>query len=326
MKLAILGAGVIANVVAGTIAQIPEIECYAVAARDYDRARALADKHGFKLAYGSYEEMLKDGQVELVYITSPHSHHYQHMKMCIEHGKHVVCEKAFTVNAMQAREIAKLAKEKGVYVAEAIWTRYMPSRKMISDLLEGGAIGKVHTLTANLSYDVDEIRRMWDPALAGGTLLDLGVYGIHFMGMHFGTDYESMHTAVYKMETGMDGMETMTYFYPGGRMAVLTHSSYCRSDRKGIFHGDKGYMIVENINNPQSISIYDTNDVLLQHIPVPEQISGYEYQFIEAVRCIKEGKIESDSIPFEDTFWVMEQMDKLRAEWGMKYPQEIEEV
>ena len=326
MKLAILGAGVIANVVADTIAQIPEIECYAVAARDYDRARALADKHGFKLAYGSYEEMLKDEQVELVYITSPHSHHYQHMKMCIEHGKHVVCEKAFTVNAMQAREIAKLAKEKGVYVAEAIWTRYMPSRKMINDLLEGGAIGKVHTLTANLSYDVDEIRRMWDPALAGGTLLDLGVYGIHFMGMHFGTDYESMHTAVYKMETGMDGMETMTYFYPGGRMAVLTHSSYCRSDRKGIFHGDKGYMIVENINNPQSISIYDTNDVLLQHIPVPEQISGYEYQFIEAVRCIKEGKIESDSIPFEDTFWVMEQMDKLRAEWGMKYPQEIEEV
>lgn len=326
MKLAILGAGVIANVVAGTIAQIPEIECYAVAARDYDRARALADKHGFKLAYGSYEEMLKDEQVELVYITSPHSHHYQHMKLCIEHGKHVVCEKAFTVNAMQAREIARLAKEKGVYVAEAIWTRYMPSRKMINDLLEGGAIGKVHTLTANLSYDVDEIRRMWDPALAGGTLLDLGVYGIHFMGMHFGTDYKSMHTAVYKMETGMDGMETMTYFYPGGRMAVLTHSSYCRSDRKGIFHGDKGYMIVENINNPQSISIYDTNDVLLQHIPVPEQISGYEYQFIEAVRCIKEGKIESDSIPFEDTFWVMEQMDKLRAEWGMKYPQEIEEV
>ena len=128
------------------------------------------------------------------------------------------------------------------------------------------------------------------------------------------------------METGMDGMETMTYFYPGGRMAVLTHSSYCRSDRKGIFHGDKGYMIVENINNPQSISIYDTNDVLLKYIPVPEQISGYEYQFIEAVRCIKEGKIESDSIPFEDTFWVMEQMDKLRAEWGMKYPQGIEEV
>lgn len=326
MKIAILGAGNIANRVAATIAQIPEMECYAVGARDYDRARTLADRHGFQLAYGSYEEMVKDELVELVYITSPHSHHYQHMKLCIEHGKNVICEKAFTVNALQAKEIARLAKEKGVYVAEAIWTRYMPSRRMINELLDSGVIGKVNTLTANLSYDVDQIRRIWDPALAGGALLDLGVYGIHFASMHFGTEYSHMHSTVYKMETGMDGMETITYFYPDGRMAVLTHSVYCRSDRKGIFHGDKGYMIVENINNPQSISVYDTNDVLLQHLSVPEQISGYEYQFIEAARCMKEGKLESDSIPLADTIWVMEQMDRLRAEWDMKYPQEIEEV
>ena len=326
MKLAILGAGNIANTVAGTIARIPEIECYAVAARDLGRAKALADRHGFLVAYGSYEEMLLDEQVELVYVTSPHSHHYQHMKMCIEHGKHVICEKSFTVNAPQAKEIARLAKEKGVYVAEAIWTRYMPSRRMIDELLKGGAIGKVNTLTANLSYDIDEVRRIWDPALAGGALLDIGVYGIHFAAMHFGTDYTRMESCVYKMETGMDGMETVTLFYPDGKMAVLTHSAYCRSDRKGIFHGDKGYMVVENINNPQSIAIYDTNDVLLEKIAVPEQISGYEYQFMEAVRCISEGKTESESIPLKETIRVMEQMDSLRADWGMKYPEEIEEV
>lgn len=324
MKLAILGAGNIANTVAATIAGIPEIECYAVAARDYDRARALADRHGFKVAYGSYGEMLSDEQVELVYVTSPHSHHYQHMKMCIEHGKNIICEKSFTVNAPQAKEIARLAKERGVYVAEAIWTRYMPSRRMINDLLQGGAIGKVNTLTANLSYDIDEVRRIWDPALAGGALLDIGVYGIHFAAMHFGTDYERMESSVYKMETGMDGMETITMFYPDGRMALLTHSAYCRGDRKGIFHGDKGYMVVENINNPQSISIYNTDDVLLEKIDVPEQISGYEYQFIEAVKCIKAGRTESESIPFADTIWVMETMDRLRADWDMKYPDEIE--
>lgn len=326
MKLAILGAGSIANRVADTIRQIPQIECYAVAARDIDRAKELAKRCGFVKAYGSYEEMLSDPEVQLVYVTTPHSHHYQHMKLCIEHGKHVICEKAFTVNADQAREIARLAKEKGVYVAEAIWTRYMPSRDMINEVLSSGLIGTVNTLTANLSYDIDHVKRIKEPVLAGGALLDIGVYGLNFAFMHFGTDYSRMESSVFMTETGVDGMETITLFYPDGRMAVLTHSVYARSDRKGIFHGDKGYAVVENINNPRSISIYDGEDVLVRHIEVPEQISGYEYQFIEAVRCIQEGKIESKSMPLSESVKVMEEMDKLRSEWQMKYPQDIEAV
>ncbi len=326
MKLAILGAGSIANKVAATIRQIPEIECYAVAARDIDRAQELAKRHGFERAYGSYEEMLQDPEVQLVYVTTPHSHHYQHMKLCIEHGKHVICEKAFTVNANQAREISKLAKEKGVYVAEAIWTRYMPSRDMINEVLGSGCIGKVNTLTANLSYAIDHVKRINEPALAGGALLDIGVYGLNFVFMHFGSDYARMESSVFMTETGVDGMETITLFYPDGRMAVLTHSIYARSDRKGIFHGDKGYVVVENINNPQSISVYDGNDVLVRRIEVPEQISGYEYQFVEAVKCINNGKKESESMPLLESIKVMEEMDKLRRDWKMEYPQEIEAV
>ena len=217
-----------------------------------------------------------------------------------------------------------IAKEKNLYVAEAIWTRYMPSRKMINEILESGIIGKPNTLTANLSYVIDGKQRIVDPALAGGALLDIGVYGLNFALMHFGEDIERMESSVKLTDTGVDAMETMTLFYRDGRMAVLTHSIYCRSDRKGIIHGDKGYMVVENINNPQSISVFDMNDNRILFREVPKQVNGYEYEFAEAVRCIEAGKQESDSMPLEKTVEVMKIMDSFRKHWGVIYPQEKE--
>ena len=322
MNIGIIGAGRIVNTVVQALMALPQIHCYAIASRDLNRAQEYAQKYCFEKAYGSYEEMLQDPKVELVYIATPHSHHYEHMMLCIEHGKPVVCEKAFTLNAEQARKVQAAAREKGVYVAEAIWPRYMPSRKMINDAIESGMIGKVNTLTANLSYKIDDKERIVTPELAGGALLDIGVYGINFAIMHFGWDVERVESSVKMTEAGVDAMETITIFYKDGRMAVLTHSIYARSDRKGIIHGEKGYIVVENINNPKSVSIFDDNDQLLAHYDVPEQINGYEYEFVEAVDCISAGKIESDSMPLDESVFMMEVMDSLRKSWGMVYPQE----
>ena len=322
MKLGILGTGYIAEMVAPALAALPEITCYAAASRTPGKAEAFAREHGFEKACTSYEEMLSDPEVELVYVATPHSHHFEHMMLCLEYGKHVICEKAFTLNARQAEAVFAAAKQKGLYVAEAIWTRYMPSRKMIQDILDSGVIGKPNTLTANLSYVIADKQRIYDPALAGGALLDIGVYGLNFALMHFGNDIVRMESSVAKMDTGVDGMETITLHYRDGRMAVLTHSVYCRSDRMGIIHGDKGYLVVENINNPQSIQVFDTQDRLLARYDVPEQVNGYEYEFQEAARCIGEGKLEPDSMPHRDTIEVMELMDSLRERWGVVYPQE----
>ena len=323
MKIGIIGAGHIADVVTPTLVAMEAMECYAVSSRSLEKAEVFAEKYGFEKAYGSYEEMLRDPNVELVYIATPHSHHYEHMMLCIAYGKPILCEKAFTLNAQQAKKIQEAAAQKGVYVAEAIWTRYMPSRKVINDVLASGVIGKPNTLTANLSYIISHKERICDPALAGGALLDIGVYGVNFALMHFGTDIERVESSVKMLDTGVDAMETITIFYRDGRMAVLTHSIFCRSDRKGIIHGDKGYMVVENINNPQSLKVYDTADREIASYNFSDQISGYEFQFAEAAACIAEGKTESDSMPMEDTVYVMEFMDSLRKQWNMVYPQEM---
>lgn len=322
MKLAILGPGRIADTVTPALVALPEIECYAVASRDLGRAKAFAEKFGFEKAYGSYEEMLCDPEVQLVYITTPHSHHFEQLMLCLEHGKNVICEKAFTVNADQARQVYAKAKEKGLYAAEAIWTRYMPSRKMIQDILDSGIIGKLNVVTGNLSYKIDWKERLVDPKLAGGALLDVGIYGLNFALMHFGNDIERVESSVQMTPSGVDGMESITLFFRDGRMAVLNHSMYARSDRKGIFHGDKGYVVVENINNPNAINVYNDNDELLASYDVPEQINGYEYEFMEAVRCIEAGKTESESMPAEESIRVMALMDTLRRQWGLVYPME----
>lgn len=322
MNIAILGAGRIAHTMAKTLVRMADAKCYAIASRDIEKARKFAEEYHIPKAYGSYEEMVQDPAIELVYIATPHSHHAEHMKLCIEHGKPILCEKAFTMNAKEAREIAEMAREKKVYVAEAIWTRYMPSRKIIDELLASGIIGKVTSMTSNLFYPVQDKPRIMDPLLCGGALLDVGIYPITFTDMHFGDDIERIVSSCVMTETGVDGMNSITYYYKDGRMAQITSGIYARSDRKGIFYGDKGYMVVENINNPRCIDIFDTQDQLIRHVEVPKQISGYEYEVREAMNCIRAGRFESVSAPLDESIRIMECMDSLRAEWGLVYPME----
>ena len=322
MKIGVMGTGNIANVVTPTLKKIPELEVYAVASRSKEKAEEFKSRHGFEKAYGSYEEFLQDENLELVYVAVPHSHHYECMKMCIEHGKPVICEKAFTVNARQAKKIKELSEEHGVFATEALWTRYMPSRAMIQSVLESGIIGEVKALTANLAYNVCHRERLSQPDLAGGALLDVGVYGINFTLMHFGGDIERVEAAVQMLPSGVDGMENITIFYKDGKMANISAGITARSDRKGIFYGSRGYIIVENINNPQSITVYDDNDNVLQHMAVPPQISGYEYEFLECVKAIREGRRESWSMPLDESVRLMEVMDQVRRGWGLVYPME----
>jgi len=326
MKIGIIGAGNIARSMCATIRGMKEagrpVELYAVASRDIDKAIRFAREQGVRRAYGSYEEMLADPAVELVYIATPHSHHAEQMKQCILAGKPVLCEKSFTATAAQAEEVLALAKEKGVFVAEAIWTRYMPARRLIDDLIREGAIGEPLLLTSNLCYTIEQIDRIRLPELAGGALLDVGVYPLNFASMVFGNDIAAMESHVEMLPTGVDRTENITIHYQNGRTAMLMASAAFNSDRRCVVYGTKGYLTVDNVNNPAFIEVFDKNERIrpLRHIDVPVQITGYEYQVEACLRDIPLGRIEPEEMPHSEILTIMRQMDALRAQWGMKYP------
>lgn len=324
MNLGILGAGRIAATMAETIRKLNNsgndtVKLYAVGARDLGRAQTFAMENGAERAYGSYEEMLEDPALDFVYIATPHSHHYQQIKLCADHGKHVLCEKAFTVNARQAQEALSYAKARGVLVTEAIWTRYQPMREKIAEVLASGIIGQPTMLTANLCYPVTGKERLVRPELAGGALLDVGVYALNFAEMVFG-HAQSVQGSCTKGETGVDLMDSMTLTWQDGKLAVLNAGCNCLSDRQGIVYGTRGYLVVENINNPQGYKVYDGQYRLVEQADCPAQLTGYEYEVLETADCISRGLLECPSMPHSETIHMMEVMDHLRAQMGIVYP------
>ncbi len=320
MKFAILAPGKIAHSMARAVSEIEKIECYAVASRDYGRAADFAEQWGFEKAYGSYEELAKDPQVELVYVASPHSHHYEHARLCLEHGKHVLVEKAFTVNARQAKKLIQLSEEKGLLLAEAIWTRYMPSRKMIDELLAEGVLGNVTSLTANLGYILPHVERMQSPELAGGALLDLGVYPINFALMAFQGAVKEVNASAIMSPRGVDWMNSITLTFADGKMAVLHSDMLAQTDRQGVISGDKGYLEVQNINNCEEIRVFNLERKMTACYQVPPQINGYEYEVLSCIKAIEEGRTECEEMPHSQILLVMELLDTIREQWGMVYP------
>lgn len=297
VKIGIIGTGWIAEKMAITLEGMEGVEAYAVASRQLQTACDFADRWGFTRAYGSYEEMLDDEEVELVYIATPHSHHFEHARMSLLKGKAVLCEKAFTANARQAEELLNLAKEKELFI-----------------------IGRPMTLSANLGYPIGNRERLRQPALAGGALLDLGVYALNFASMVFGTDVERVTSTCVKTDTGVDAQNSITLTFKDGKIAVLHSSMLSMTDRQGIISGDKGHLIIENINNPQRIRVVTEDYKTAVVYNCPPQITGYEYQVYASMEALRNGWLESPYMPHAETLRIMRMMDDLRREWGVRYP------
>lgn len=320
LYIGLMGTGNIAGVMAKTVNDMKGVTLYAAASRTEEKAKAFAKQYGVKKAYGSYEAMLKDDKVDLVYIATPHSEHYDNAMLCIKYKKPVLCEKAFTANAGQAKEVLEYAEKEKVFITEAIWTRYMPMVDMIKDVLNNGLIGRPMFLSANLSYALEHVQRMYDPALAGGSLLDLGVYPINFASMFFGTNTAKVSSFCTFTETGVDKQETITIQYTDGKVASLTASQCCVGDRKGIIQGTDGFMVIENINNYESFTVYDKDRKKILYKKAPKQITGYEYEVMACKQALEKGALECPQMPHSETIRVMEFMDSLRKEWGVVYP------
>lgn len=325
-NIGIIGAGHIAEKMGRTLLALDRVRSYAVASRSYDRARDFAARWQFSKAYGSYEELVAAPAVDIVYIATPHSLHYRHARMCLKAGKAVVCEKAFTVNAGEARSLMELSRQRGVFITEAIWTRYMPLMATLKELVWSGVIGKPRTLSANLCYPISHKERIMRPDLGGGALLDIGVYTLNFASMVFGNDISRIDTSCQKTATGMDAQHTITLWYGDGRMATLYSSIYAKSDRMGVIAGDDGHIIVENINNPSSLRIVDRDYNVVRTLDAPPQVTGFEYEVGAAVDALDHGDIESHFMPHSETLRMMGLMDELRRRWDVRFPSDGERL
>lgn len=319
-RIGIIGAGWIAEKMAEAIAPSADMEVYAIASRSLEKAEEFAERWNICKAYGSYEEMVSDSNVDLVYIATPHSHHFQHAMLALEHGKPVLVEKAFTANAAEAEELIKTARSKGIFITEAIWTRYMPLSHKVKEIMESGVIGEPRVLTATLCYMMEFKERIVRADLCGGALLDLGVYSLNFARMYFGTDIIRTVSNCHIGPTGMDMHESISLSYADGKMANLQSGALCLNDRQGIISGTEGYIRVDNINCPEVVEVYRNYELVGRYTKPEDMVNGYEYQVIECRRCIEEGLLESPMMPHEETISIMKQMDDLRNEWGVRYP------
>lgn len=320
IKVGIIGAGWIAHKMAMALQPLQDAEVYAIASRSQDKAEAFALEYGIEKAYGDYESLVSDANVDLVYIATPHSHHYPHARLALEHNKPVLVEKAFTANAREAEELINLAHKNNVFITEAIWTRYMPLSHKVKELMNSGIIGEPRILTATLCYMMENKERIVRPELCGGALLDLGVYVLNFARMYFGTDITRTVTNCHLGPSGMDMMESISLSFADGKMANLQSGALTLNDRQGIISGAEGYIRVDNVNCPELIEVW-RNYELIERIPRPsDMVNGYEYQVLECKRCIENGLIESPMMPHAETLSIMRQMDELRKEWGVHYP------
>lgn len=320
MRVGIIGAGWIAEKAAITLNGLKECECYAIASRSLEKAEAFAQKWNMPKAYGSYAELIADEEVDLIYVATPHSHHYDVTKEALMAGKPCLVEKAFMANYRQAKEIVDLAHERKVFLAEAIWTRYQPALKMVNDLIWSGRIGTPRLLTATLGYSMGDKPRIMRADLCGGALLDLGVYCLNFARMFCPADIVSMEGQCVKSDTGMDLTNAITLILADGMLCNLQSSASCVGDNIGVIAGTDGNLIIDNVNNPQKITVNTHDRVFVEDIHVPQQITGYEYQFIACRQALIDGLLEPREMPHEETLYIMQLMDNLRQKWGVHYP------
>ena len=323
LNVVILGTGYMAGLMAETIRSTSAARICAVGSRNYERAREFAKEYGFKKYYGSYEEAVDDPEADLIYIATPHTVHYENVKMALEHGKNVLCEKPFALNAAQAEELFALAGEKRLFCQEAMWIRFLPFYEQILNVLRKGTIGEPVMLTANLGYNVGRMSRMVEPELGGGALLDTGVCLLNLASMIFGDDIIRINSHCTYTDRGLDAQETITLRYRDGKMAELTSSMTGISDRRAVICGTEGYIVIDNVSNFEGLDVYDSSYNKVVTYKRQKQKTGYEYELEACAKAIRKGEKECSQMPQSQTVSVMHMLDYIRKQLGIVFPQEL---
>jgi dihydrodiol dehydrogenase / D-xylose 1-dehydrogenase (NADP) len=324
-KWGIIGTGNIANNFVKGLSILPNAELYAVASRTKAKAEEFAKKYGFKNSYGSYEELAQDNNIDIIYIATPNSSHKDDAMLCIRNGKAVLCEKPFTLNAEETEEVVSLAREKKVFLMEAMWSRFFPVMNQVRKWLEEELIGEVRMINADFGFRREgpiilEDRKV-NPNLGGGALLDVGVYPIAFSSMVFGADPNNITGVTSKCETGVDEQSAMLLGYEGGKISVLSCAINTNTPKEARIIGNKGFIYIPEFFKATK-AVLQVNGEEQVTVEVPNKSNGYEYEAEAVMKCLEEGKLEHELMPLDESIKIIKIMDELRRQWGIIYPSE----
>jgi len=315
----IIGLGKIANKFAEGLTYVEDAKLYGVASRDQENADEFSKTHKAEIAYGSYEELMKDENVEVIYIATPHVFHHDLTLQCIHHGKAVLCEKPFAMNSQQAEEMITISRQKRVFLMEALWTMFLPHFQYVSQLINSGELGKVETIKADFGFAAkfDKTKRLFNKSLGGGSLLDIGIYPVFMAYTILGKPKEIRATAEIT-ETGVDATCEINFKYIGGVKAELFSSFKEKTSTTAEIILEKGKIILNTrFHEPTTVTVISEGKEQTKDFGV--KANGYNFEAEHVTKMLQQGKIESDIWSLEKTRDLMNLLDEIREEIGLIY-------
>lgn len=325
IRWGIIGAGIIAHKMAEAVELDADSDLVAVASRTTGKAQAFADLHQID-AYDDYESLLIRDDIDVIYVATTHNFHFDNALLALEHNKHIVVEKPFTVNAMQAKILVELAREKSRFLMEAVWVRFLPSMLRLKKMLKEGVIGEVKLF--NISFGgiapAHYLPRLIDPHLAGGVTLDMGIYPITFVNYLLDEMPFKSKSFCRMSHTDVDELAVYQLQFPSGCLAVINTSFNLHTKNEALIYGSEGYIDFPNFQEGSSFTLHTHSGT--RTVEKTETISednhpnGFVYQVAEVARCLRAGLTESAVMPADETIATMVLMDSMRTEWAFKYP------
>ena len=318
----ILGTGGICGAFAEGLTSIPSAKLVAVGSRAKKTANAFADKWDIPNRHASYEALVADPEVDAIYIGTPHHLHCENALLCLNAGKAVLVEKPFSINAAEAKLMIQTARRKKVFLMEAMWSRFLPAVAKARDLVASGAIGEVRMISSDFGFraGVDPKSRLFDPAMGGGGLMDVGVYAVSLCNMFLG-ESKKVASLADMCETGVDGQAAAVIKYGGGELGLISTGVRTTTPAEARILGTDGYV---EMHQPwwRNGLVTLHNDKGSKTFKTSFKGNGYNLQAVEVGKCLAAGKLESDVMPWADSLAVMKTMDAIRAEWPLRYPME----
>ncbi|MGV2940546.1 Gfo/Idh/MocA family protein [Mesobacillus sp. LC4] len=323
IKWGILGTGGIASAFARDLNFAENTEKCAVGSRTKESAEKFAEEHGVTCAYGSYEELVADPDVDAIYIATPHPFHKENVLACLRAGKAVLCEKPFTINSGELEEVIQFAREQKLFLMEAMWTRFLPPILKVREWIDSGKIGEVLLVKADFGFRApwNPEGRLLNPALGGGALLDVGIYPVTFASMIFGTKPDKILSTAHIGETGVDEQFSILMSYPDGKTATLNGAFRVDLTNEAYILGTEGHIRIPSFHSAKSAFLYKNGEEA-EAFNDDRQSAGYAFEIEEVGRCLNQGLLESPVVPLDESLEIMKLMDEIRGQWGLKYPGE----